>query len=168
MSNQIYIANLSKYVEGKLVGEWVKLPIDEEDLKKEIASILGNDEEYAIHDYELPFNVGEYDSPYDINKVLQIMEEKGIENDVMEIYSDNFDLYDFDKLDDLEYSYIEDVSNYTELANKLVDEGLYFSITIPQELEGYINYEAIGRDINCNGEWIITNNNNAVCITSNL
>ena len=31
---KIYITNLGKYVEGYLIGKWVQLPIDEDDLEK--------------------------------------------------------------------------------------------------------------------------------------
>ncbi|MFU1875674.1 antirestriction protein ArdA, partial [Enterococcus faecium] len=59
MEMQVYIANLGKCNEGELVGAWFQPPIDEE----EVAERIGlNDEyeEFAIHDYELPFDIDEY------------------------------------------------------------------------------------------------------------
>ena len=54
---QVYIANLGKYNEGELVGAWFTFPIDFEEVKEKIG-LNDEYEEYAIHDYELPFTVG--------------------------------------------------------------------------------------------------------------
>ncbi|HFH8388961.1 antirestriction protein ArdA, partial [Streptococcus pneumoniae] len=53
---QVYIANLGKYNEGELVGAWFTFPIDFEEVKEKIG-LNDEYEEYAIHDYELPFTV---------------------------------------------------------------------------------------------------------------
>ncbi|WP_441293952.1 antirestriction protein ArdA, partial [Acinetobacter sp. 25977_7] len=55
---QVYIANLGKYNEGELVGAWFTFPIDFEEVKEKIG-LNDEYEEYAIHDYELPFTVDE-------------------------------------------------------------------------------------------------------------
>ena len=60
---QVYIANLGKYNEGELVGAWFTFPIDFEEVKEKIG-LNDEYEEYAIHDYELPFTVDEYTSAY--------------------------------------------------------------------------------------------------------
>ena len=36
----VYITDLASYNNGNLVGEWVSLPLDNEDLKSKINSIL--------------------------------------------------------------------------------------------------------------------------------
>ena len=51
---RIYIANLGKYNEGELVGAWFTPPVDFEEVKERIG-LNDEYEEYAIHDYELPF-----------------------------------------------------------------------------------------------------------------
>ena len=56
---RIYIANLGKYNEGELVGAWFTPPVDFEEVKERI-SLNDEYEEYAIHDYELPFEIDEY------------------------------------------------------------------------------------------------------------
>lgn len=56
---RVYIANLGKYNEGELVGAWFTPPINFEDVKEKIG-LIGEYEEFAIHDYELPFEIGEY------------------------------------------------------------------------------------------------------------
>lgn len=47
----VYIANLDEYVKGDLVGDWVSLPIDEDDFE-DFLKTIGNPEKYAIHDYK--------------------------------------------------------------------------------------------------------------------
>ena len=47
----VYIANLGEYVKGDLVGDWVSLPIDEDDFE-DFLKTIGNPEKYAIHDYK--------------------------------------------------------------------------------------------------------------------
>lgn len=62
----IFITNLGKYNEGKLVGEWLKLPVSEEEFKaaKKRIGINEHYEEYFISDYECSienFKVEEYE-----------------------------------------------------------------------------------------------------------
>ena len=65
---QVYIANLGKYNEGELVGAWFTFPIDFEEVKEKIG-LNDEYEEYAIHDYELPFTVDEYTSIGELNRL---------------------------------------------------------------------------------------------------
>ena len=45
MMMNIYLTNLGKYNEGELVGEWVKLPVSDEELQK-VFERIGINEEY--------------------------------------------------------------------------------------------------------------------------
>ena len=49
---QVYIANLGKYNEGELVGDWFSFPLDEEVIAERIG-LNAEYEEYAIHDTEV-------------------------------------------------------------------------------------------------------------------
>ena len=71
---KVYIANLGKYNEGELVGAWFTPPIDIEEVK-EVIGLNGEYEEYAIHDYELPFEIGEYESIEEINRLCEMVSE---------------------------------------------------------------------------------------------
>lgn len=60
MNNEVkvWVGNLGKYNEGNLVGKWIELPIDEDDLEKVLESIGIDNEEYEeifIADYDIPF-----------------------------------------------------------------------------------------------------------------
>ena len=56
---RVYIANLGKYNEGELVGAWFEPPIDMDEVRERIG-LNDQYEEYAIHDFELPFEIGVY------------------------------------------------------------------------------------------------------------
>ena len=47
----VYVANIEEYVKGNLVGDWISLPIEEDDFE-EFLKTIGNPEKYAIHDYK--------------------------------------------------------------------------------------------------------------------
>ncbi len=70
---QVYIANLGKYNEGELVGAWFTFPIDFEEVKEKIG-LNDEYEEYAIHDYELPFTVDEYTPIGELNRLWEMVD----------------------------------------------------------------------------------------------
>ncbi len=74
MDMQVYIANLGKYNEGELVGAWFTPPIDMENVKERIG-LNGEYEEYAVHDFELPFEIDEYTPISEINRLCAMVEE---------------------------------------------------------------------------------------------
>ena len=65
---RIYIANLGKYNEGELVGAWFTPPVDFEEVKERIG-LNDEYEEYAIHDYELPFEIDCSSSPMNMEMI---------------------------------------------------------------------------------------------------
>jgi len=84
---RVYIANLGKYNEGELVGDWFSFPIDEE----EVAERIGLDsyyEEYAVHDTDnFPIEIGEYVSIEQLNEMYEMICELLLkENAVMNEY----------------------------------------------------------------------------------
>lgn len=97
---KLYLANLGKYNEGILKGEWVELPLSETELEEAMVNIgvahydeegnfvpyvIETDEkgyeyvyeEYAIHDYETDLNItiSEYSSLNDLNTVAENVEK---------------------------------------------------------------------------------------------
>ncbi|HAZ9080584.1 TPA: antirestriction protein ArdA, partial [Enterococcus faecium] len=71
---RVYIANLGKYNEGELVGAWFTPPVDFDEVKERIG-LNDEYEEYAIHDYELPFEIDEYTPIEEINRLCGLAEE---------------------------------------------------------------------------------------------
>ena len=68
---QVYIANLGKYNEGELVGDWFSFPLDEEVIAERIG-LNAEYEEYAIHDTDnFPMEISEYISIEDLNRIYE-------------------------------------------------------------------------------------------------
>ena len=165
---EAFITNLGKYNEGELVGEWVKFPTTSEELQKVFERIgigskdeFGNPyEEWFISDYDcyvsgLYDKLGEYESLDELNYLasklqeldnheyehfqaaMQISDYTGNVKDVINLI-DNLDKYDV-------YPGVEDEA----------DLGRYYvyelgMMQVPEHLQDYIDYEAIGRDVSIN------------------
>jgi hypothetical protein len=75
----VFITNLGKYNEGELVGEWVNLPVSEEELDEVFKRIGLNEqyEEYFITDYEseVGLKCGEYENIKELNEKIQELED---------------------------------------------------------------------------------------------
>ena len=153
----IFLTNLGKYNEGYLTGEWVKLPIDEDDLDGVLARIGINDEysEYFITDFESMFSnlhINEYSSISDLNilasqldsladcdleKLAAVLESEGnasISN-VIEFIDDldNFDL-------------LEGIDSDCDIGEYFAEE-CFLLHGIPDSVARYFDYESYGRDI---------------------
>ena len=160
----LYITDLSAYNEGTLVGKWIQLPLEKDKLSEalyetltrgEIATGTSHHEEIFITDYEAPILIGEHDDIYRLNELSQLMEEF-TDDDFLKLKYLSYEGYNErdcidNGLDTYEvdiYDYSSDTSFtdvYELLAYDMVEEGL-FGI-IPSNLENYIDYSAIGRDL---------------------
>ena len=165
----IFITNLGKYNEGELVGEWVKLPVSEEELEA-VFERIGINEEYEEHfitDYETDITglkVGEYDSIEDLNELAETLEDLDeYEREIVEaMISEGYDLEEaLEKKDDCMIYY--DCNDMTDVAEQYAEEtGLLDSI--PENLRYYFDFEAYGRDMGIEGTFVFTNNGNCVQI----
>lgn len=155
---RIYIANLGKYNEGELVGAWFTPPVDFDEVKEQIG--LNDDyEEYAIHDYELPFEIDEYTSIEEINRLCGLAEElEGtpigeVASEIQHAFFNSFEEM-VEHVDDIicypDYNDMSDVARY--LIEETGDLG-----EIPTQLQNYIDYEAFGRDLEMEGNYLVTN-----------
>ena len=154
---RIYITNLGRYVEGCLVGEWVKLPVPEDELEAVLTRIGINEhhEEYFITDYESLFpnlHISEYASIAELNELAEQIEE--------------LPDFDYEKLAAVLESessmsiaeiltIIEDLDSFDLLTEITDDEGLgeYYAemcgtfAAVPDHLKYYIDMERYGRDL---------------------
>ena len=113
---RVYIANLGKYNEGELVGAWFTPPVDFDEVKERIG-LNDEYEEYAIHDYELPFEIDEYIPIEEINRLCSLAEEPE-ENPIGEValeiqhaFSNSFE-EEVEHVDDIIcYPYCNDMSD---------------------------------------------------------
>ena len=165
----IFITNLGKYNEGELIGEWVKLPVSEEELES-VFERIGINEEYEEHfitDYETDITglkVGEYDNIEDLNELAETLEDLDeYEMEIVEaMISDGYDLEEaLEKKDDC--MVYHDCNDMTDVAEQYAEEtGLLDSI--PENLRYYFDFEAYGRDMGIEGTFIFTNKGNCVQI----
>ena len=166
---RIYLTNLGKYNEGHLIGEWVDLPISEEELQKVLDRIGINEEyeEYFITDYETDFDgieIGEYSNLDDLNEMAETLESlDDDEKEVVDaIMSEGYSLEEaIEKKDDcMVYC---DCSDMEDVAREYAEQtGLLDSI--PENLQSYFDFEAYGRDMSYEGTFVFTNNGNCVQI----
>ena len=71
---RVYIVNLGTYNEGNPIGGWFTCPVDEDEVADHL-ELNGAYEEYAIHDYELPFEIAEYTPLEELNRLCEMAEE---------------------------------------------------------------------------------------------
>ena len=144
---RVYIANLGKYNEGELVGDWFSFPIDEEDVSERIG-LNSYYEEYAVHDTDnFPIEIGEYISIQELNEMYDMICELP---DYITDALDEFVSY-YGSLEEVyehkdEIYYYPDCGDMTDVAYYFIDE-LQVLGQIPLPLQNYIDYEAYGRDL---------------------
>lgn len=77
---EIFVQNLGKYNEGELVGDWIKLPKTNEEIKRYLKEVVKLDEEYEeymIGDYiiDIDFEISEYSNIYELNLLAVALEK---------------------------------------------------------------------------------------------
>lgn len=152
MEINVYIANLGKYNEGELVGAWFTLPACEDEIAEKIG-LNEHYEEYAIHDYEAPFEIGEYDSLSTLNEIAELFDDHY--NDVAIEYVGEIADYlgigiveVFDKINDIiVYS---ECQSWADYARYFIDECGYLD-GLPALIANNIDYEGVGVELCING-----------------
>ncbi len=163
----VYLTNLGRYVEGSLIGEWVNLPVGDDELKKVFQRIGINKryEEWFITDYDVDICnmsnvVGEYSSLKALNKLA--------------VKLDELDYWEKEKLRAvIEAESPSDIATIIEMIENLddwdlliaiyneEDLGFYYAeecccIDIPENLKSYFDYAAFGRDVHLEGTGAFT------------
>ena len=153
---RIYIANLGKYNEGELVGAWFTPPVDFDEVKERIG-LNDEYEEYAIHDYELPFEIDEYTPIEEVNRLCEMVEDlpEDIQAELHELQS-----Y-FGSIEEL-CEHENDIIHYPDCEDMADVARYYIEETgalgeVPASLQNYIDYEAYGRDLEISGSFVVTN-----------
>ena len=154
---QVYIANLGKYNEGELLGDWFSFSLDEEVIAERIG-LNAEYEEYAIHDTDnFPMEISEYISFSELNRIYEQLEELPDylldDLDSLVSYYGSLEELVEHKDDIILYSGCETM---TDLAYYLIDEEQSLG-EILSSLQNYIDYEAYGRDLDIEGTFIATN-----------
>lgn len=173
----LYIANLGKYNEGCLVGEWITLPFSDKEINDLFVRIKlgkydedGNFincyeedgsiyEEWAIHDYECDIagiEIGEYSDIYELNEIASELEnladyELEEVEAILEVHGGTIKEAIENREDyhfiKLEETLGEDGEN-RELAYQFIEQ-VYDDISNldKRTLENYFDYEKFGREL---------------------
>jgi len=155
----IYVADLAAYNAGKLHGIWIDATLEVDEIYKQIREMLAASpepiaEEFAIHDFE---GFGSY----------RLSEWAGIEyaHDIacfIEEYPDFGDelLNYLTDLEEAKKLAEEGYAGRYETVEKFAEELTAEITDVPERLAYYIDYEAMGRDMELSGD-IFTINPNA-------
>ncbi len=153
----IFITNLNRYNNGMLCGEWVKLPIPQEELDATLRRIGIDDqnEEYFITDYEVLFgnlHISEYASIAELNQLAERLD--GLADHeyeklaaVLECESSMSIAEVLEIIDELDnFDLLEDVDEDEALAAYYIDNG-YIFCDVPDNIKMYLDLQRLGRDI---------------------
>lgn len=151
----IYLTNLNRYNNGVLCGEWVKLPIPEEELETVLHRIGTENDEFFITDYETllgNLHISEYASIDDLNEFAERV--NGLADHdyeklaaVLECESSMSIAEILEIIDDLDsFDLLADVEDDEALGEYYADVGCIFH-NIPDSIQRYFDFEAYGRDI---------------------
>lgn len=173
-NTRIYIANLGKYNEGELIGEWVNLPITEEELEEVYIRIKvahrDEDGEYqpyymedgiiyeetAIHDFEtdLDITVGEWDNVMELSELVEEIE--GLDEYELETVKAYCEVIDSDltrAVENLDRCTFYQNMELIDVAYELVEE----CYELPEIAQRYFDYEAFARDLGFDGYYEASN-----------
>lgn len=166
MELRVFIENMGAYNEGRLEGEWITLPITEDELQEVLERIGcyyvdddGNEhntnyEEYFFTDYECEVDIDwsnyEYSSIDELNEIAEKLDDWDLEllEAASEVYGFNY-VIDNDPDD---YILLPDVLTDYDLGEYYVYEVQCIDFGGNRVLENYFDFEAYGRDIRLDGD----------------
>jgi len=148
---RIYVACLAAYNNGHLHGQWIDAGQDADDIQSEIATMLAASpiplaEEWAIHDYEgfEGADIAEYTSIETVVKFAEFVSEHGkLGGNLLAHFGGD--------LEDAEAAFEQYAGQHKNLAD-FVQELTEEITEIPQSLIYYIDYAAMARDMELNGD----------------
>ncbi len=164
---KIYLTDLAAYNVGILVGKWITLPLDENELSVEIEEVLSqgesavdgdNHEEWFITDFEWTdinlFNIQEYENINKLNQQVQLLESipssqlKSIKFILDERFTDDIE----DAILRADDVIIHENQSMEDVAYELMQE-CYEIDKFPSIIANNINYDRIARDLEMDGNY---------------
>ena len=154
LAPRVYIASLSDYNAGRLLGMWADATLDADTLGAAVRFMLRQShedvaEEVAIHDHEDfdGYEVREYDSLATVSRIAQGIAEYGEAFAHWATHVGADDSEALDHFNDCYQGHYESTEAYVE--EFLEETGAYrFLDAVPEDLRGYLSYdvEQIARD----------------------
>lgn len=137
-------------------GKWVDLPATEEELEEAIAYAQTADcEEVMISDSE-GIDCNEYDNIFEVNERAEEIDNlDDYEAEILEALTGEG--YNFEEALNIvtrgDYMYYSGCEDMTDVAMQYIEEtGLLHDV--PEHLQNYFDYEAYGRDMSYEGQFI--------------
>lgn len=154
-SPRIYVASLSDYNAGRLLGRWVEADQPPDDIHQAIQEMLAESrdrtaEEWAIHDYEGfgPLHLSEYESIDHVAIIGQGIAEHGM---AFAAWAAQINPTEWEiELDEFDEHYLGQWNSVEEYAEQLLDDmGIDVDEIGPEMLRPYIrvDLEAFARDL---------------------
>jgi antirestriction protein len=149
---RIYVACLAAYNNGKLHGAWIDARQEPWEIMQDVQAMLTASpepwaEEWAIHDYEgfAGIRLSEWESFDRVHELVEFVTEYGdLGAQVLAHYGDDLN----EAREALTDRYRGQYSSLAEYAEELTTE----TAVIPDHLIHYIDYEAMARDMELNGD----------------
>lgn len=146
---RIYVACLAAYNNGHLHGQWMDADREPWEIYEDIRAMLRasseeDAEEWAIHDYEgfEGASISEYQGIESVAEIATFITEHGELGGKLLSYFGDLD----DARDAISDHYAGEYESVADFARELTEQ----TTQIPQNLEFYIDYEAMGRDLEIN------------------
>ena len=145
-----YITNLADYNAGRLNGEWLTFPADEEEIDAALERIgCANGTEFFFTDWESdilrPRHLDEYITPEEVNEMCEKLE--AWDEDALSAALDVFGIDDVLNASPDDYFFAPGIDTDEELGYYYADACCIFEGNKSDTLERYFDYEAYGRDI---------------------
>jgi antirestriction protein len=149
---RIYVACLAAYNNGYLHGAWIDADQDADQIRDRIAAMLAGSpvedaEEYAIHDYEgfKGVSISEYAGIDSVARMAAFIAEHGtLGAGLLEQFGGDMDQAE----STLEDSYHGEFPSLADYMEELTTD----SITIPEALRYYVDWQAMARDAEMSGD----------------
>lgn len=151
-SPRIYVACLAAYNNGFLHGAWIDTDQEAEQIMDEVAAMLARSpvedaEEFAIHDYEgfEDVSISEYAGIDTVARMAAFIAEHGaLGAGLLEQFSGDMEQAE-STLEDCYHGQFASLADYME---ELTTE----SVTIPDALRYYVDWEGMARDAEMGGD----------------
>lgn len=150
---RIYVACLAAYNNGYLHGAWIDADQDAAEIRDEISAMLARSpmkdaEEYAIHDYEgfEGVTIREYASIESVARMGAFIAEHGaLGAGLLEQFVGDIDQAETA----LQDCYHGQFASFADFMEEVTTE----SVTIPDAVRYYVDWEAMARDAEMSGEF---------------
>ncbi len=149
---RIYVACLAAYNGGRLQGRWISAVEGEDHIWEEVRAMLAESpepeaEEWAIHDYENfeGASLSEYSSFEAVCALAEFIAERGrLGAQVYRHFGD-----DLEQARAAFDDYVGEFQSLAHFAEELITDA---GDSVPDHLQHYIDWQAMGQDLELNGD----------------